>query len=45
MICQPSCRISAVKVRRVREEKGEKEEERKRKTEKMLREETKVTLN
>ena len=45
MICQPSCKISAVKVRGVREGKRGKEEGRRRKTEKMLNWETKVTLN
>ena len=45
MICQASCRISAVKVIGVREGKNGKEERRRRKTEKMLRRETKVTLN
>ena len=44
MICQPSCRNSIVKVRGVREEKGGKDEEKRRKTEKILRRETKVTL-
>ena len=34
MICQPSCKISAVKVRGVRERKRGKEEGRRRKTEK-----------
>ena len=45
MICLPSYRISVVKVRRVREGKGGKEEGRRRKTEKILREETNVALN
>ena len=45
MICQPSCKISAVNVRGVREGKRGKEEGRRRKTEKMLNRETKVTLN
>ena len=55
MICQPSCKISAVKARGVREGKGGKEEGRReeggkwegkrRKTgKKMLRRQTKVTL-
>ena len=44
MKCRPSCRISAVKVRRVREDKRGKEEGRRNKTEKMVRGETKVTL-
>ena len=44
MICQPFCRISAVKVMGVREGKGRKESGKRRKTEKMLRLETKVTL-
>ena len=34
MICQPSCRVSTVKVRRVRVRKEGKEEGRRRKTEK-----------
>ena len=44
MICQPSYRTSAVKVRGVREGKGEKEEGGREETEKKLRRETKVTL-
>ena len=46
MISQPSYGISAVKARGVREEKGGKAEGRRRKPKKkMLRRETKVTLN
>ena len=44
IICPASCRLSAIKFRRVREAKGGQEEGRWRKIEKMLREETKVTL-
>ena len=45
MICHPSCRISTEKFSGVREGKRGKEDERSRKTEKLLRGETKVTLN
>ena len=47
MICQPSCRISAVKIRGVREGNGGKEggREEKEDRKKMLRGETKVVLN
>ena len=44
MICQPPCRISAVKVWGVREGKGGKKEGERRKTENIIRRETKVTL-
>ena len=47
MICQPSCKISAVKFRRVREGKGGKEERRKGgegRQKKKIKGETKVTL-
>ena len=45
MICQPSCRISVVKVRGVKEGKGGKEEGRRRKTKKIVKTGTKVALN
>ena len=45
MVYQPSCRVPAVTLWGVREGKGEQEEDRRMKTEKMLRGETKVALN
>ena len=45
MICQPSCRTSTVKVREVREEKGGKDEEKRRKTEKNAKTGNKSNIN